>query len=98
MCLYFCLEDSRQVCHLLFDVTLYYFYFYFTEIEQQVREVQARKAGLAKDGMTEADRVQLGAGGHFDTDIYDARDSKFAGYVTSIAATDEQEVRQFFFF
>ena len=34
----------------------------------------------------------LGEEGHFDTEIYETRDSKFAGYVTSIGTTDEQDV------
>ena len=61
-----------------------------SEIEAQVKELQNRRKGLV--GETEEDRVALGAGGHFDTEIYEGHQDKFAGYVTSIAPTDEQEV------
>ncbi len=70
----------------------------FSEIEAQVRAIQDRKAGLAEraasgDGeQTEDARVKLGEGGFYDTEIYDGSKGKFEGYVTSIAATDEQDV------
>ena len=53
-------------------------------------ELQNRRKGLTAE--SEEDRVALGAGGHFDTDIYETGFNKFAGYVTSINPTDEQEV------
>lgn len=68
------------------------------DIEAEVRNIQARRAGLKEqggqgaDGENGVDRVGLGAEGHYDTDIYGGSSSKFAGYVTSIAATEEQEV------
>ncbi len=65
-----------------------------------MRALQERKQGLqapqpengAESGATEAPRVKLGEGGFYDTDIYDGSKNKFAGYVTSIAATDEPDV------
>ena len=36
--------------------------------------------------------MKLGEGGFYDTEIYDGSKGKFEGYVTSIAATDEQDV------
>ena len=70
-----------------------------TEIEAQVRALQEQRAGLSEQAAAgggpddeEEDRVGLGERGHFDTDIYGGSKSKFAGYVTSIAATDEPEV------
>ena len=71
--------------------------FVFAEIEAQVRALQANRAALSKDGEEEATsqvdpKVGLGQGGHFDTEIYDNPTSKFHGYVTSIATTDEVDV------
>ena len=69
-----------------------------TEIEAQVRAIQDRKAGLADRAAagdlieSEDARVKLGEGGFYDTEIYDGSKGKFEGYVTSIAATDEQDV------
>ncbi len=36
--------------------------------------------------------VGLGVEGHFDTDIYGSTNNKFAGYVTSIPASDLPDV------
>ena len=63
-----------------------------------MKEIQAQRAGLAtKNGNDEDDeesRIGLGHGIHYDTDIYSSMSGgKFAGYVTSIAPTEEQEVR-----
>ena len=55
-------------------------------------EIQGKSKKAAVLGKEDA-RVGLGEEGHFDTDIYELKSSKFAGYVTSIAATDEQDVR-----
>ena len=63
-----------------------------------MRAIQDRKAGLADRaaagdlGDSEDARVKLGEGGFYDTEIYDGSKGKFEGYVTSIAATDEQDV------
>ena len=58
-----------------------------------MREIQARRQNLgAHANEDEEDRVGLGQAGHFDNDLYQGPQSKFAGYVTSIPAADEQEV------
>ncbi|KAL5007606.1 hypothetical protein ScPMuIL_016412 [Solemya velum] len=59
------------------------------EIEEQVRNIQAKKKNLTAPEETGTNRVGFGDGGHFDTDIYGARGSKFEGYVTSIASTED---------
>ena len=69
------------------------FFLVVTDIERQVLELQAKRAGLGHgDGQetSEDERVRMGVGGHFDTDIYDH--SKFTGYVTSIAPNEDQDV------
>ena len=71
------------------------FFLCILEIEEQVRNIQAKKAQLQagpKENNPEDDRVGLGAEGHYDVDIYGGSDSRFDGYVTSIAATDEIDV------
>ena len=63
----------------------------FSDIEAHVREIQNKKKVLTGNEKADA-RVGLGEEGHFDTEIYETRGSKFAGYVTSIGTTDEQDV------
>lgn len=63
-----------------------------SDIEAQIRDIQARKKDL-NDEINEKDRVGLGESGYYDRDIYDSGASKFDGYVTSIAANDELEVK-----
>ncbi|KAI0237839.1 Splicing factor 3B subunit 1 [Lamellibrachia satsuma] len=60
------------------------------DIEAHVREIQNKKKVLTGNEKGDA-RVGLGEEGHFDTEIYETRGSKFAGYVTSIGTTDEQD-------
>ena len=62
-------------------------HFTLSEIEGMVLEIQAKHQD--EDTTVEQNRVALGEGGHYDVDIYDGKSEKFAGYVTSIAATDE---------
>ena len=70
----------------------------FPGIEEQVRNIQAKKQAL-KENISEENgekqRVGLGAGGHFDTDIYGSTRSKFEGYHTYIAPNEDAEVRSF---
>lgn len=68
---------------------------YFSEIEAQVLELQGKTKALSSDTAQE-ERVGLGLQGGFDDVIYEPNASKFAGYDTSIAATDEQDVRIYF--
>lgn len=66
------------------------------DIEAQIREIQSRKKEINEDGLTEKERVGLGESGYYDRDIYDGG-GKYEGYVTSIAANDEIEVRVNFY-
>ena len=63
-------------------------------IEEQVRNIQAKKQALKENISDEPEkqRVGLGAGGHFDTDIYGSTRSKFEGYHTYIAPNEDAEV------
>ncbi|XP_076460472.1 splicing factor 3B subunit 1-like isoform X1 [Babylonia areolata] len=65
-------------------------------IEEQVRNLQAKRQGLtAGPQQDEEERVGLGTAGHYDQDIYGnggiSMDSRFVGYDTSIAVTDEPD-------
>ncbi|RUS90026.1 hypothetical protein EGW08_002213 [Elysia chlorotica] len=60
------------------------------EIEETVRNLQAKKQKLLSSQDDEQERVGLGAEGHFDTDIYGGS-TYDGGYVTSIAANDEAD-------
>ncbi|XP_077304831.1 splicing factor 3B subunit 1 isoform X1 [Lithobates pipiens] len=55
------------------------------DIEAQIIEIQGKKAAL-----DETQGVGLDSTGYFDRDIYGGSDSRFSGYLTSIA-TNEQE-------
>jgi len=65
-----------------------------TEIEAQVKELQASRTALKETKENETERIGLGSEGHFDTDIYTS--SKLSGlssqYVDSIGMDDDQEV------
>jgi len=57
------------------------------DIEAQIREIQGKKPAL-----DEAQGVGLDSTGYYDQEIYGGSDSRFAGYVTSIAATELEDV------
>ena len=65
-----------------------------------MRNIQAKRQGLSSSAPTpaqdEEERVGLGTTGHYDQDIYGnggiSMDSRFVGYDTSIAVTDEPDV------
>jgi hypothetical protein len=60
--------------------------------EAQIRDLQSRKKDLIEE-MKEKERVGLGESELYDRDMYDSGVSKYDGYVTSIAVSDEMEVR-----
>lgn len=80
--------------HLVYDRFITIYACYFSDIEAQIKEIQARKKNLntEENGVTEKSRIGLGESGYFDQEIYDGGGSKFDGYVTSIAANDEVDV------
>lgn len=59
------------------------------DIEAQILEIQGMKAALV-EGAEEG--VGLDSTGYYDQEIYGGSDSRFAGYVTSIAANEQEEV------
>lgn len=60
------------------------------DIEAQILEIQGMKASLlAEDG---EQGVGLDSTGFYDQEIYGGSDSRFAGYVTSIAANEQEDV------
>lgn len=63
------------------------------DIEAQIREIQGKKPAL-----DEAQGVGLDSTGYYDQEIYGGSDSRFAGYVTSIAATELEDVSDFISF
>ncbi|XP_053554533.1 splicing factor 3B subunit 1 isoform X1 [Bombina bombina] len=56
------------------------------DIEAQIREIQVKKAAL-----DETEGVGLDSTDYFDQEIYGGSDSRFTGYVTSIAATEQDD-------
>ena len=74
------------------------FIFLVVDIEAAIKELQSgRKGHHADNGENDenkADRIGLGAAGHFDQDIYSSsKISALSGqYVDSIAPNDEQDV------
>lgn len=59
------------------------------DIEAQILEIQGMKAALVEEG---DQGVGLDSTGYYDQEIYGGSDSRFAGYVTSIAANEQEEV------
>ncbi|XP_051937790.1 splicing factor 3B subunit 1 isoform X1 [Hippocampus zosterae] len=59
------------------------------DIEAQILEIQGMKANLVEEGDEQG--VGLVSTGFFDQEIYGGSDSRFAGYVTSIAANEQED-------
>lgn len=59
----------------------------FVDIEAQIRDLQNKKKEIPAEKNDKG--VGLGESGFFDSEIYDGKDKKYEGYVTSIAANDE---------
>lgn len=60
------------------------------DIEAQILEIQGMKAALVEEGGDQG--VGLDSTGYYDQEIYGGSDSRFAGYVTSIAANEQEDV------
>ncbi|TKS67867.1 Splicing factor 3B subunit 1 [Collichthys lucidus] len=58
------------------------------DIEAQILEIQGMKAALPEEG---EQGVGLDSTGFYDQEIYGGSDSRFAGYVTSIAANEQED-------
>ncbi|KAM9344269.1 LOW QUALITY PROTEIN: splicing factor 3B subunit 1 [Pholidichthys leucotaenia] len=58
------------------------------DIEAQIKEIQGKKATLLEEG---DQGVGLDSTGFYDQEIYGGSDSRFAGYVTSIAANEQED-------
>ena len=73
-------------------------FFFWTAIEEEVRNIQNKKKALETKGVEldddeETARVGLGATGHYDQDIYSTNGkTSLLGYDTSIAASEERDV------
>ncbi|XP_038862861.1 splicing factor 3B subunit 1 isoform X2 [Salvelinus fontinalis] len=59
------------------------------DIEAQILEIQGMKAALVEEGADQG--VGLDSTGYYDQEIYGGSDSRFAGYVTSIAANEQED-------
>lgn len=70
---------------------IFYVHMCILDIEAQILEIQGRKAALVEEG---DQGVGLDSTGFYDQEIYGGSDSRFAGYVTSIAANEQEEVRK----
>ena len=79
--------DCMSLSCLLYFITKMSDTVFFLDIEAQVQEIQSRN----KVDISEKDRIGLGESGFFDSEIYGGVQSRFDGYVTSIATTDEVE-------
>lgn len=83
------------VCDLILVCDLFIFFqslllFHFpVDIEAQILEIQGMKASLLEKG---EQGVGLDSTGFYDQEIYGGNDSRFAGYVTSIAANEQEDV------
>uniref|UniRef100_A0A3Q2PJ94 Splicing factor 3B subunit 1 n=1 Tax=Fundulus heteroclitus TaxID=8078 RepID=A0A3Q2PJ94_FUNHE len=59
------------------------------DIEAQILEIQGMKASLQEENGEQ--RVGLDSTGFYDQDIYGGTDQRFEGYVTSIAANEQED-------
>uniref|UniRef100_A0A6Q2Z3R6 Splicing factor 3B subunit 1 n=1 Tax=Esox lucius TaxID=8010 RepID=A0A6Q2Z3R6_ESOLU len=64
-------------------------FFLPSDIEAQILEIQGMKAALVEEGGDQG--VGLDSTGYYDQEIYGGSDSRFAGYVTSIAANEQED-------
>ena len=62
---------------------------FLADIEAQILEIQGMKAALLEEG---DQGVGLDSTGYYNQEIYGGSDSRFAGYVTSIAANEQEDV------
>uniref|UniRef100_A0A3P8ZLB9 Splicing factor 3B subunit 1 n=1 Tax=Esox lucius TaxID=8010 RepID=A0A3P8ZLB9_ESOLU len=60
------------------------------QTDAQILEIQGMKAALVEEGGDQG--VGLDSTGYYDQEIYGGSDSRFAGYVTSIAANEQEDV------
>lgn len=86
----------KLILHFQF-VNIAIIFFHKTAIEEEVRNIQNKKKALETKGVEldeeEAERVGLGATGHYDQDIYsNSGKTSLLGYDTSIAASEERDV------
>lgn len=79
------------IVHLFIGILVFWslVVFFFLDIEAQILEIQGMKAALV-EGAEEG--VGLDSTGYYDQEIYGGSDSRFAGYVTSIAANEQEDV------
>ncbi|XP_061411677.1 splicing factor 3B subunit 1 isoform X4 [Lethenteron reissneri] len=61
------------------------------DIEAQIREIQGKRKALDDQPKDDESGVGLDSTGFFDQEIYGGSDSRFTGYVTSIAANEVEE-------
>lgn len=59
------------------------------DIEAQILEIQGKKAALVVEGGDQG--VGLDSTGYYDQEIYGGSDSRFDGYLTSIAANEQED-------
>lgn len=76
-------------CLKVFWCSYLWLLLYFLDIEAQILEIQGMKAALV-EGAEQG--VGLDSTGYYDQEIYGGSDSRFAGYVTSIAANEQEDV------
>lgn len=97
-CQYLVLDFLLLRSRMFFFVCFFYsclllFVIYFpVDIEAQILEIQGMKATLLEEG---EQGVGLDSTGFYDQEIYGGSDSRFAGYVTSIAANEQEDVSFF---
>lgn len=72
------------------------FNFHVLDIEAQIRDIQSKKKEIVVEGENDKG-VGLGESGYFDSEIYDGTvgKGKYEGYVTSIAANDENDDEEY---
>ena len=68
-----------------------FFFSHSPDIDAQIRELQGKRKILSEEPDKQT-AVGLDSTGYYDQEIYGGSDSRFKGYVTSIAANEQEEV------
>lgn len=69
---------------------MFFYFIFIVDIEAQILEIQGKKAALVVEGGDQG--VGLDSTGYYDQEIYGGSDSRFDGYLTSIAANEQEDV------
>ena len=86
-------RTHEGLSHLFLFLANILLFLSFSEIEEQIREIQAKKVNISHENGDEDDgRISMSLSkANMDSDIYGDNHNKYANYNTSIAANDDND-------